>query len=350
MKDFDLQKLIRKNIQELTPYSSARSEFKGDAHIFLDANENSMASAWNQYSRYPDPLQGKLKEKIGALKGVSSSKIFLGNGSDEAIDLLIRATCVPGQDNVVALAPTYGMYRVCAEINDVEVREVSLNEEFQPIIGDVLAAINEQTKLLFICSPNNPSGNTIHADLIEILVTNFNGITIIDEAYIDFAENPSWVSKLNNYPNVVILQTFSKAWGMAGLRMGMAFASEALIDIMNKIKAPYNLSAPVQEMVIDALVHTDRVKEAIKTIKEQRALVMGALKQLPFVENVYPSDANFILVRVSDANPLYRYLLKNKIIVRNRSKVPLCENCLRITIGTPEENKILLDTLNKYQP
>jgi len=348
MKDFDLQKLIRKNIWELTPYSSARSEFKGDAHIFLDANENSMASAWNQYSRYPDPLQEKLKEKIGALKGVSPANIFLGNGSDEAIDLLIRATCAPGVDNIVALAPTYGMYRVSAEINDIEVREVSLNEEFQPIIGDVLAAINEQTKLLFICSPNNPSGNAIQAELIEILVTNFNGITIIDEAYIDFAEHASWVSKLSDYPNVVILQTFSKAWGMAALRMGMAFASEALISIMNKIKAPYNLNAPVQEMVIEALVHTDRVNEAINIIKDQRAIVSSALQQLPFVEKVFPSDANFILVRVNDASALYQYLLENKIIVRNRSTVPLCDNCLRITIGTPQENQILLDTLNKY--
>ncbi|MDR3678494.1 MAG: histidinol-phosphate transaminase [Flavipsychrobacter sp.] len=349
MKQFDLQKIIRENILKLVPYSSARSEFKAEAQVFLDANENSMASAWNEYSRYPDPLQLKLKERISELKGIDTKNIFLGNGSDEPIDLLIRATCRPGVDNLIAISPSYGMYKVAADINDVEVKEVLLNSFYQPIIADIMAAADSNSKLLFLCSPNNPTGNSIKPSIIEELANSFKGIVIIDEAYIDFADvSSSWISKIADYPNVVVLQTFSKAWGLAALRMGMAFASEDIIAILNKIKAPYNISLPAQQLALAALQDTAVVANAVSIIKAQRVQLINSLLQYPFVQKVHPSDANFLLTEVTDANALYKYLLTRKIVVRNRTNVPLCTNCVRITVGTPEENQFLLQALNEY--
>lgn len=349
MSTFELNNIIRENILRLTPYSSARSEFKEAAEIFLDANENSLASAWNSYSRYPDPLQIKLKNKISELKGIDTKNIFLGNGSDEPIDLLIRAACRPGVDNIVAISPSYGMYTVAAEINDVKVKEVLLDENFQPVVEDVLAAVDQNSKLLFLCTPNNPTGNCIDAVVIEQLVKNFNGIVVIDEAYIDFADDTtSWLNRIEEYPNIVVLQTFSKAWGMAALRMGMAFASAALINVLNKIKAPYNISLPAQQLALEALQNAEVVRNAVETIKGQRKLLVAALSQFPFVQKIYPSDANFLLIKVDDANRLYKYLLQQKIVVRNRHNMPLCSNCLRITVGTPEENQVLLQALKEY--
>jgi histidinol-phosphate aminotransferase len=349
MKQFDLQQIIRENILKLVPYSSARSEFKEEAQVFLDANENSLASGWNAYSRYPDPLQMQLKARISELKGIYTGQIFLGTGSDEPIDLLIRAACRPGKDNIVSIAPSYGMYKVAADINDVQVKEVRLDEHYQPVVADVLAVCDEYSKILFLCSPNNPTGNSIEPKIIEALVTGFDGIVVIDEAYIDFADRAaSWISKIDDYPNVVVLQTFSKAWGLAALRMGMAFASTDIIAILNKIKAPYNISLPAQQLALAALQDVGVVANAIDVIKVQRKHLEEALKEYAFVEKVYPSDANFLLVKVTDATGLYKYLLGKKIVVRNRTNVPLCANCLRITVGTPQENETLLAALNEY--
>lgn len=349
MKPFDLQKITRKNIRDLVPYSSARSEYGGNAQVFLDANENNLAAAWSDYTRYPDPLQNRLKERVAALKEVDKRHIFLGNGSDEPIDLLMRAFCVPGKDNIITLLPTYGMYKVAADINDVTVIEVPMNEDFQPDVEQALASVTEASKILFICSPNNPTGNLISPNIIEALLTGFEGIVVLDEAYIDFAGGSvSWIPKLKYYPNLVILQTFSKAWGMAALRLGIAFASAEIVGILNKIKSPYNISLATQELALSALTHINDVTAAVAVIKEQRQLVAARLETLPFVEKVFPSDANFLLVRVTNANSLYQYLLDRNIVIRNRTNTPLCANCIRITIGTPTENEILLTALNDY--
>jgi histidinol-phosphate aminotransferase len=343
---FDLKKVIRTNIANLKPYSCARDEYKGEDAVFFDANE----SPYNgPYNRYPDPLQLKLKKKIAAIKGVSVDKIFLGNGSDEPIDLVYRAFCEPGTDNVVAMEPTYGMYVVCADINNVEYRRVQLTVDFKLQSDKILNACDEKTKLIFLCSPNNPSSNMMDENEIKKVIENFNGIVVLDEAYIDFAGVKGFVPLLDSYPNLIILQTFSKAWAMASVRLGIAFASDEIISILNKIKYPYNISLLTQQFVSKALDELKNKNEWVKTIIEQRSVLREALLKVPVVKEVLPSDANFLMVRVSDANAIYQYLIDKKIIVRNRSSVTLCLGCLRITVGKPEENKLLLDELKKYK-
>jgi histidinol-phosphate aminotransferase len=347
---FDLDKLVRENIKKMTPYSSARHEFAGEATVFLDANENSFGSPLQQnYNRYPDPLQQKLKEKISNIKGLPVQNIFLGNGSDEAIDLLFRIFCVPGKDNAIFCPPTYGMYEVCAELNDVTARKIPLLQSFQLDLPAIEEAIDVNTKLIFICSPNNPTGNSINRNDIEILLNNFNGIIIIDEAYINYARQKTFISELTEYPNLVILQTLSKAWGLAALRLGMAFAAQPVIDYLNKVKYPYNINSATQQLAMEALNNISSVNNWTKTTVQQREAIKEELRQLPFVLTVYPSDANFILVKMKGAREVYNYLSARGIIVRDRSEVVLCEGCLRITIGTPEENKLLMETLKKYQ-
>ena len=342
-----LQELTRPNIWNLKPYSSARDEYKGhDASIFLDANENPYNSPNN---RYPDPTQHKVKTMIAKVKGTNLDNIFLGNGSDEAIDLLFRAFCRTGVDNVVAISPTYGMYEVCADINDIEYRKVLLGDKFQFDASKLLSQADENTKLAFLCSPNNPTGNSLPASEIEKLIDNFQGLVILDEAYIDFSSNPSFLDKLNRYPNLVILQTFSKAWGSAAIRLGMAFASPEIIQILNKVKYPYNVNLLTQKEAIRLLEEDYKVKEWVETLLNERTRLMEEFSQLPCCMKVYPTDANFFLARVTDAKVLYEYLVKKGIIVRNRSSVVLCKNCLRITIGTRHENEQLVEELRKYE-
>lgn len=348
----DINKLQRENIKNLRPYSTARDEYKGQASIFLDANENSYGSplakdtaAEVNYNRYPDPLQLDLKDAISKIKGVPIENTFLGNGSDEAIDLLFRAFCEPGRDNVVILPPTYGMYEVSAGINNVEIRKVNLLPSFQLDLEGIAEAIDENTKLLFICSPNNPTGNSIIRTDIETVLANFNGLVVIDEAYINYAKQHTFIRELTEYPNLVILQTFSKAWGLAALRLGMAFAARPVIDVLNKVKPPYNINQATQDIALAALKNIEQVNEWIKITVAERENLSRELAALPKVKKVYPSDANFILIEVEEALKTYDSLVKEGIIIRDRSKVTLCEGCLRITIGTPEENKTLLETL-----
>lgn len=342
----DIKNLQRENIKNLRPYSTARDEYKGQASVFLDANENSFGSPLPEnFNRYPDPLQLELKDALSRIKGVPIENTFLGNGSDEAIDLLYRAFCNPGKDNVILLPPTYGMYEVSADINDVEVRKVNLLQDFQMDLETIAENIDEHTKLIFICSPNNPTGNSIHRTDIETILANFKGLVVIDEAYINFAKQRTFIQELTEYPNLVILQTFSKAWGLAGLRLGMAFASQLVIDILNKVKAPYNISQSTQDLALAALQEVSQVNEWIKTTVAERIALSEALLTLPLVIKVYPSDANFILTEVKNAEQVYTALVEKGIIVRNRSKVILCEGCLRITVGTPAENEILLSAL-----
>ena len=346
---FDLERLVRKNIKDLKPYSSARSEFAGTAEVFLDANENAFGSpAGNGYNRYPDPLQTELKQRIAEIKGVDPSRIFVGNGSDEAIDLLFRIFCEPGRDEAIVCQPTYGMYRVSADINDIAVREMRLTDEFQLDVPAIFSGISERTKLIFVCSPNNPTGNLMRRELVIEIAEKFNGIVVVDEAYIDFANEPSLTAELDKLPNLAVLQTFSKAWGMAGLRVGLAFASREIIDLMNRVKPPYNVSGIAQRAVIDALDDEESVRRWIDSALQQRTILAASLEVMNFVEAVYPSDANFILVKVSDANALYRFLLEKGVVVRNRNNIELCEGCLRITVGTAEENARLTDALMKY--
>jgi histidinol-phosphate aminotransferase len=338
----DINQLVRKNIAALKPYSCARDEFKGEASVYLDANENPFNAPFN---RYPDPLQIKVKEAIANIKGVPEVNIFLGNGSDEPIDLLYRAFCEPGQDNVVAIEPTYGMYKVSADINDVEYRRVLLNADFDFNAADLLAAADQNTKLIWICSPNNPTGNNLNENEIITLLEKFHGIVVVDEAYIDFSGRKSFGLKLNQYSNLVVLQTLSKAWGHAAIRLGMAFASEEIIYILNKIKYPYNINILTQNQALKALQNKIQVEKWVETLLDERTILKQELQKLPMVKHIYPTDANFILVRVDDANAIYQYLVEKSIIVRNRNTVSLCMGCIRITVGTPEENKILLDTL-----
>ncbi|WP_143307834.1 histidinol-phosphate transaminase [Chitinophaga vietnamensis] len=348
---FNLDALLRENIKRLVPYSSARDEFKGEASIFLDANENSFGSPLPvNYNRYPDPMQWKLKYKLADIKGVPPQNIFIGNGSDEAIDVLFRAFCNPGKDNVVLCPPTYGMYEVSAHINDAIIRKVSLTEDFQLDIAGLQQAIDENTKLVFICSPNNPTGNSIHRADIELLLNNFDGIVVVDEAYINFSRQKTFIQELTEYPNLVVLQTLSKAWGLAALRVGMAFAGEEIINVFNKVKPPYNIGQATQELALQALENVSRVNEWIREIVIERDLLSAALEALPQVTQVYPSDANFVLAKTTDAKGIYQYLVEKGIVVRDRSKVELCAGCLRITVGTPEENLQLLDALKTYQP
>ncbi len=343
---FDLDSILRDNIKRLVPYSSARDEFKGEASVYLDANENSFGSPLpTAYHRYPDPLQWKVKYRLAEIKGVPPQNIFLGNGSDEAIDILYRAFCRPGIDNVVLCPPTYGMYEVSANINDVTVRKASLTPDFQLDLEAIESAIDENTRLIFICSPNNPTANAINREDIEMVLNNFDGIVVVDEAYINFSRQKSLIQELTEYPNLVILQTLSKAWGLAALRVGMAFASEDIINVFNKIKPPYNINQASQELALQALDNIGQVNGWIKETVEERNKLQDELAKLPIVERVYPSDANFLLVKTVDAKGIYNQLVARGIIVRDRSKVELCAGCLRITIGTPEENVTLLDTL-----
>ena len=346
---FDLEQLVRKNIKNLKPYSSARSEFAGTAEVFLDANENAFGSpAGVGYNRYPDPLQTELKQRIATIKGVDPSQIFVGNGSDEAIDLLFRIFCEHGRDVVITCPPTYGMYHVSADINDVAVREVRLTSEFQLDVPAIVSGVTEQTKLIFICSPNNPTGNLMRRESVIEIARKFNGIVVVDEAYIDFADEPSLTAELDTLPNLVILQTFSKAWGMAGLRVGHAFASRAIIDLFNRVKPPYNVSGIAQRAVIEALGDGERVKHWVDSALHQRSVLAESLTVLDFVEKVYPSDANFVLVEVTDADAVYRFLLKEKVVVRNRNSIEMCGCCLRITVGTLAENDRLVDALGRF--
>lgn len=340
----DLQQLVRKNIWNLKPYSSARSEFKGEASVFLDANENPLNSPYN---RYPDPLQWKVKEKVSKIKNIAPEKIFFGNGSDEPIDLVIRIFCEPKQDNIVAIDPTYGMYQVCADINDVEYRKVLLNNDYSLDANKLLAATDKNTKLIFLCSPNNPTGNLLDKKEMLKVIENFNGIVVLDEAYIDFSVKDSFLNDLDKYPNLIILQTFSKAWGIAAIRFGMAFASSDIIGFFNKVKYPYNINQLTQEFVLNELNKEEEKDNWVKSLLEQKQYLLSELDHLSSIEKIYPSDANFILIKVADPNEIYKQLVDKGIIVRNRNSVSLCAGCLRITIGTKEENSKLLSALKK---
>ena len=337
-----LKELVRENIWKLKPYSCARDEFKGEAKAYLDANENPFNTLYN---RYPDPLQWAVKEKIADIKYVKPSQIMLGVGSDEPIDLIFRVFCEPKIDNVVAINPTYGMYGVCADINNVEYSQVNLEADFSLNAEKVLAAADKNTKVIFLCSPNNPTGNLLNTTEIEKILKGFDGIVVIDEAYIDFSDKASWISKLNKYPQMVILQTFSKAWGLAAARCGMAFASEEIISFFNKVKYPYNINILTQKLILEKLENIDIKENWVKEILSQRTLMIEELEQLSIVTHIYPTDANFVLVKVDDANLRYKQLVDKGIIVRNRNSVTLCENCLRITIGTAQDNKELLNAL-----
>ncbi|GAB4112711.1 MAG: histidinol-phosphate transaminase [Thermoflexibacter sp.] len=348
---FSIQALVRPHILTLKPYSSARDEYTGAEGIFLDANENPLGSALENesFNRYPDPYQRKVKEKLAVIKKCSPAQIFLGNGSDEPIDLLFRAFCEPKQDNVILMPPTYGMYEVSADLNLVKAKKVNLTQDFQIDIDAILKAIDKNTKLIFVCSPNNPTANSLKKVHIRLLLSNFGGLVIVDEAYIDFAKDGSWIEELSEFPNLVVLQTFSKAWGLAALRLGMAFASEEIIQILNKIKPPYNINAATQQLALQALDHVERKNTMVKTILAEREKLVADLVKIPCIVHVYPSDANFVLVKTTNAKGIYHYLVAQKIIVRDRSKVVLCEDSLRITVGTAEENTKLLEKLRQYE-
>ena len=344
---FNLQSLLRPHILTLTPYSSARDEYTGKEGVFLDANENPFGSTTTEnYNRYPDPHQWAIKQRLAPIKGVRPGQIFLGNGSDEPIDLLVRATCTPGKDSILIMPPTYGMYEVSATINDVDIIKVPLTPDFQVDVDAVLAAITPTTKLIWLCSPNNPSGNLLQADAIKaILEVADHSLVIVDEAYIDFADTPSWTNQLDTNPNLVVLQTFSKAWGLAALRLGMCFASEELIQIMNKIKPPYNISAPTQQLALEALECESQKNDMVGQILAERDVLAENLRSLPSVRVIHPSHANFLLVQFDDAKGTFEHLIEQQVIVRDRSKVKLCDGCLRITVGTRAENERLLDVL-----
>ena len=341
----NLNKLLRKNILGMKPYSSARDEYKDlqADMVFLDANENPYDTLLN---RYPDPQQTRLKECIAAQKEVSTEQVLLGNGSDEVLDLIFRAFCEPNQDSILTLPPTYGMYDVLANLNAVENIQVPLSPDFQLEVDSILAAIESRTKLLFICSPNNPSGNAVDRKAIERLLNEFKGVVVIDEAYIDFTNEVSWTAYLNMYPNLIVIQTLSKAYGLAGIRLGICYASNAIIAVLNKIKPPYNINTLTQDAAIKALENKDVVDVQVETLLNERNSLINAFKSVSFIKKIYPSEANFILIKVDDANKRYDELIKNGIVVRNRSSQLHCENCLRITVGTPSENAQLLTLLN----
>jgi histidinol-phosphate aminotransferase len=356
--EFNLDNLVRENIKKMTPYSSARHEFSGEASIFLDANENSFGSPLPplqmergvggvRLNRYPDPLQIEIKIKLSKIKGVPPQNIFLGNGSDEAIDLLYRIFCEPGRDNALIFPPTYGMYEVCAEMNNVKLKKVNLTKDYQLDMDAIENAIDPFTKLIFICSPNNPTGNSINRSDVEIILNNFSGIVVIDEAYINYAKQKSFIAELTEYPNIVVMQTLSKAWGLAGLRLGMAYASQPIIDLMNKVKYPYNINTATQLLVADALDNISWVNEHINVTVKERERLKKDLLNLSYTEHIYPSDANFLLAKMKNASQIYKQLVEKGIIVRDRSKVVLCNDCLRITVGTIEENQLLINELSK---
>ncbi len=350
---FTLTNLLRPHILTLTPYSSARDEYTGTEGVFLDANENPYGSAVGNYNRYPDPHQSAIKQRLAPIKGVRPQQIFLGNGSDEPIDLLVRATCTPGGpthrgDSILIMPPTYGMYEVSASINDVDVIKVPLTTNFQVDTDAVLGAIRNSTKLIWLCSPNNPSGNLLREDAIRtILEAAQHSLVIVDEAYIDFSGSHSWTSELDNYPNLVVLQTFSKAWGLAALRLGMCFASEELIRVLNKIKPPYNISAPTQALALEALNHEAEKNKIVAQLLAERQTLADALRSLPSVRVVHPSDANFLLVQFDDAKSVFEHLIAQQVIVRDRSNVKLCDGCLRISVGTSAENERLITALRQ---
>ncbi len=340
-----LKELVRQNIWDLKPYSSARDEFHGEASVFLDANEN----PWNApYNRYPDPLQRKLKERISALKDIAPEHIFTGNGSDEPIDLILRVFCEPAIDNIVAISPSYGMYEVAANTNNVKCVKVLLDKDFRLNAEAILNAVDTHTKVIFLCSPNNPSGNLLEREEVLRILKCFPGIVVIDEAYIDFATSPSYLRELVSFPNLIVLQTLSKAWGAAGIRLGMAFASPEIITILNKVKYPYNVNQLTQEQAIAILDNVEGMQHQLQLILSERDRVETILKGNPFYYKVYPSDANFLLVETGDANAIYQYLTEQGVVVRNRTNISLCEGCLRITIGTPEENDKLLQALKAF--
>lgn len=342
-----LQELVRPNIWALTPYSCARDEYKGKAaSVFLDANESPYNAPLN---RYPDPTQWEVKELLAKIKGVRPEQIFLGNGSDEAIDLVFRVFCCPGKDNVVAIAPTYGMYQVCADINDVAYRPVLLNEDFSLSADRLLAAVDENTKAIFLCTPNNPTGNNLETKEIEKVITHFDGIVVIDEAYADFSQAPQFRNQLEASPNIIVLNTMSKAWGSAAIRMGMAFAGEEIIELFNRVKYPYNINLLSQQQALALLKETGKVHDWLRMILNERAKMLPAFAELSVCKRVYPTDANFFLAKMTDANAIYHYLIDQGIVVRNRNSVQLCGQCLRITIGTPSENNAILGALRQYK-
>ncbi len=347
---FELQKLLRPHIAAIKPYSSARDEYSGSDGVFLDANENPFGSITQEaFNRYPDPYQSALKVEIAKIKNVSPQQIFLGNGSDEAIDLLFRAFCRPSIDEVIILPPTYGMYEVSANINDVKLKKVNLTADFQIDLNGILEAISANTKIIFFCSPNNPSGNKLkRQDMLSILA-QFEGLVVVDEAYIDFSDEPSFTTELAKYPNLLVMQTFSKAWGLASLRLGMAFASMEIIKILNLIKPPYNISGLTQETVLAAIGNVSAKDQMVKSLLVERANLQDLLASINYVQKIYPSDANFLLVKMKEARKVYEYLIDHLIIVRDRSKVVLCDDCLRISVGTPAENQHLIQIMKKFQ-
>jgi histidinol-phosphate aminotransferase len=346
---FDPNKLVRENVKRLSAYSSVREESGGSSKIFLDANENSFGSPLSKwYNRYPDPRQKKLRQSISQIKSVASENIFLGNGTEECIDLLFRLFCNPQKDNVIICPPTYEKYEMLAKLNDVEVREALLLEDFQLDLIHLENLVNADTKLIWICSPNDPTGNCLNRNDVEMVLNNFNGLVVIDEAYINFAKQKSFLQELSDYPNLVVLQTFSKAWGLAGLRLGAAFASTEIIEVLNKIKVLHNINEATQQFVLKALEETEQVNEMIVELISMREAMAEVLKQIPIVEKVYPSETNFLLVKFSDTKKLYEFLLTKNIFVRDVSDLPLCENCLRITVGTEKENTGLIDAIADY--
>ncbi|WP_422104523.1 histidinol-phosphate transaminase [Winogradskyella sp.] len=342
----NIENLLRENIRTIKAYSSARDEYKDASAdmVFIDANENPFQTHVN---RYPDPQQSKVKERLAGLKGVSTSQILLGNGSDEVLDLIFRAFCEPNIDNIMTLPPTYGMYSVLADLNAVDIISVNLNMAFQPKVEQILSQQNANSKLLFICSPNNPTANSFDSEKVEALIKQFKGIVVIDEAYIDFSKQESWISRLGEFPNLIVTQTLSKAYGLAGIRLGICYASEFIISILNKIKPPYNVNQLTQDKALERLDRTEDVEKEVSAILEQRQLLLQALESIPFIDKVYPSDANFVLAKVDDANKRYSELIAKGIVVRNRTTQPLCENCLRFTVGTLEENRELIKVLNE---
>lgn len=344
VKEFNIASLLRDNIKSMKPYSSARDEFKettGDM-VFIDANENPFENGLN---RYPDPQQRELKQSLSEIKNIPVSQILLGNGSDEVLDLIFRAFCEPNQDEIITLPPTYGMYGVLANLNAVKNVEIELEANFQPNVKAIFNAVNSQTKLLFLCSPNNPTANSFEVGLMEQLIMNFHGIVVIDEAYIDFSNEESWLSRLQEFPNLIITQTLSKAYGLAGIRLGICYAAEAIIAVLNKIKPPYNINQLTQSQAIARLNRMDKVEQEVAEILNERERLQSELQKVNFVNNIYDSDANFILVKVDDANKRYVQLIQLGVVVRNRTTQPLCHNCLRLTVGTKEENDKLIENL-----
>lgn len=343
---FELDKVVRPNIKTLKPYSSAKDEYTGEAKILLDANENSLGSPLTKwYNRYPDPYQLKVKEKMAFIKQISTNQIFLGNGSDECIDILFRTFCEPGKDNIIICPPTYPMYEVGANINDIAIQKAPLLPDYQLNVAHIEQLVNERTKIIWICSPNNPTGNSLDRIDIETILNHFDGIVVVDEAYINFSKQKSFVQSLIDYPNLVVLQTLSKAWGLAGLRLGMCFASPEIVGYMNKVKAPYNINIVTQDLALQALEEVGQVNDMIKLLVDMRIALADVIASMPHVVKVYPSDTNFLFVKIPQARKLYEYLLTEGIIVRDRSSLELCEDSLRITVGTEQENTALVDAM-----